>query len=392
MRALITVFLKELLENARDRRTLLSALLVGPIGAPLLFTLMINVTLHRSVDNAEQPLKLAIAGAENAPNLVGFLKSHNVEVSEFAGDVAAAAAAVRAHERKLVLVIPPEFGTRLGAGRPAPVQLYIDSSDTSAGADRNRAAGLLGHYSAEIVRWRLQTRGLAPTLLQAIAVDEVDVSTAAGRAVALLGMLSYFFVFAALMGGVYVAIDATAGERERGSLEPLLTLPVERRSLVLGKILAASAWMLVSLALTVTAFAISLRFVRLEAFGMSTNFGPRVGLSIIALMLPFLLLGASLMTLVASFTRSYREAQSWLTFVLLVPTVPIMYAAISQLQSKLALMWIPSLSQHLLISSLLKAEPLAGVDVAVSAGATLVLGGVIAAAAVRLYRREQILG
>ena len=392
MHALITVFLKELLENARDRRTLLSALLVGPIGAPLLFTLMINVTLHRSVDNAEQPLKLSVAGAENAPNLVGFLKSHNVEVSEFAGDLAAAAAAVRAHERKLVLVIPPQFATRLGAGRPAPVQLYIDSSDTSAGTDRNRAAGLLGHYSAEIVRWRLQTRGLAPTLLQAIAVDEVDVSTAAGRAVALLGMLSYFFVFAALMGGVYVAIDATAGERERGSLEPLLTLPVERRSLVLGKILAASTWMLVSLALTVTAFAISLRFVRLEAFGMSTNFGPRVGLSIIALMLPFLLLGASLMTLVASFTRSYREAQSWLTFVLLVPTVPIMYAAISQLQSKLALMWIPSLSQHLLISSLLKAEPLAGVDIAVSAGATLAVGGVIAAVAVRLYRREQILG
>ena len=392
MRALITVFWKELLENARDRRTLLSALLVGPIGAPLLFTLMINVTLHRNVDNADQPLKLAISGGEHAPNLVGFLRSHNVEVSEFAGDTAAAAAAVRAHERKLVLVIPPQFAARLGAGRPAPVELYIDSSDTSAGADRNRAAGLLGHYSAEIARWRLETRGLAPTLLQAIAIDEVDVSTAAGRAVALLGMLSYFFVFATLMGGVYVAIDATAGERERGSLEPLLTLPVERRSLVLGKILAASAWMLVSLALTVTAFAVSLRFVRLEALGMSTNFGPRVGLSIIALMLPFVLLGASLMTLVASFTRSYREAQSWLTFVLLVPTVPIMYAAISQLQSKLALMWIPSLSQHLLISSLLKAEPLAGIDVAVSAGATLVLGGVIAAVAVRLYRREQILG
>ena len=392
MRALITVFLKELLENTRDRRTLLSALLVGPIGAPLLFTLMINLTLHRTLDNAEQPLKLAVAGSDHAPNLVGFLRSHNVEVDAFPDDAAAAASAVRLHERKLVLVIPPEFGARLGAGRPAPVALYVDSSDTSAGADRNRAVSLIGHYSVEIARWRLATRGVAPTLLQAIAVDEIDVATAAGRAIALLGMLSYFFVFATLMGGVYVAIDATAGERERGSLEPLLTLPVERSSLVIGKILAASAWMLVSLALTVGAFAISLRFVRLEALGMSTNFGPRVVLSIIALMLPFVLLGASLMTLVASFTRSYREAQSWLTFVLLVPTVPIMYAAISQLQGKLALMWIPSLSQHLLISSLLKAEPLAGIDVAVSAGATLVLGGVIAAVAVRLYRREQILG
>ena len=392
MRALLTVFLKELLENARDRRTLLSALLIGPIGAPLLFTLMINVTLHRNLDNAEKPLRLAVGGGEHAPNLLAFLRSHNVEVSEFTGDAAAATRSVRAHEQKLVLLVAPEFGPRLAAGRPAPVALYVDSSDTGAGAERGRAAALLGHYSAEIARWRLEARGLAPTLLQAIAVDEVDVSTAAGRAVALLGMLSYFFVFAALMGGVYVAIDATAGERERGSLEPLLTLPVARRSLVLGKILAASAWMLVSLALTVTAFAVSLRFVRLEALGMSTNVGPEVVVSIIALMLPFLLLGAALMTLVASFTRSYREAQSWLTFVLLVPTVPIMYAAIAQLQSRLALMWIPSLSQHLLISSLLKAEPLAAVDVAVSAGATLLLGALVAAVAVRMYRREQILG
>jgi sodium transport system permease protein len=103
-------------------------------------------------------------------------------------------------------------------------------------------------------------------------------------------------------------------------------------------------------------------------------------------------LGAALMTLVASFTRSYREAQSWLTFVLLLPTLPIMYAAISQLPSRPALMWIPSLSQHLLITSLLKAEPLGGLDVAVSVGATLVAGAVLSALAIRLYRREQILG
>lgn len=392
MRALLTVLFKELIENARDRRTLLSALLVGPIGAPLLFSLMISVTLHRNIDNAEKPLSLAIAHAERAPNLVTFLKGHNVEVHDFDGDADAAKRAVRAHERKVVLVIPPAFGQRLAAGRPAPVELYLDASDSSAAPDRNRVAALIGYYSTEIARWRLEARGLAPTLMQAIAIDEIDVSTAASRAVALLGMLSYFFVFAALMGGVYVAIDATAGERERGSLEPLLTLPVPRSTLVLGKILAASAWMLVSLTLTVTAFAISLRFVRLEALGMSTNVGPRVVLAIIALMLPFLLMGASLMTLVASFTRSYREAQSWLTFVLLVPTVPIMYAAISQLQSRLSLMWIPSLSQHFLISSLLKAEPLAGVDVIVSAGATLLVGAAITAVAVRLYRREQILG
>jgi sodium transport system permease protein len=172
----------------------------------------------------------------------------------------------------------------------------------------------------------------------------------------------------------------------------LLTLPVARRELVFGKILAASAWMVLSLSLTVCAFSFSLRFVRLDAIGMSANFGPRVAFSIVAVMLPFVLFGAALMTLVASFTRSYREAQSWLTAVLLVPTMPIMFAAIYQLPGRLGLMWVPSLGQHLLIESLLKAEPLSVAAVAISVGGTLAAGVLLALAAARLYGREQILG
>jgi sodium transport system permease protein len=392
MRALCTVLLKEVVENARDRRTVVSALLLGPLGAPLLFTVLMNVTLERERQGLEAPLELAIAGGSHAPNLVAFLRGEGVEVREFQGDADAAARAVRARERRLVLVIPADHGARLRSGLPAAVQLYADSSDTSAAGERVRAESLLRSYASQIATWRLAARGLSPALVRPLIVDEVDLSTPAGRAVTLLGMLSYFIVFATLIGGLYVAIDTTAGERERGSLEPLLTLPVARRELVLGKILATSAWMIVSLVLTVAAFAVSLRFVRLDTLGMAANFGPRVALATIGVMLPFVLLGAALMTLVASFTRSYREAQSWLTALLLIPTVPIMFAAVYQVPTRLALMWIPSLSQHLLISSLLKAEPLAPSSVLVSAASTLAFGALIAALATRCYRREQILG
>jgi sodium transport system permease protein len=194
------------------------------------------------------------------------------------------------------------------------------------------------------------------------------------------------------MGGLYVATDATAGERERGSLEPLLTTPVARHSIVFGKILATCAYMLLSLALTIAAFAVSLAFVPLESLGMSANFGPRVALAVFGVMAPFVLLGASIMTIVASFTRSYREAQSWLTAVLLVPTVPIIFAAIYQVPTRGALMWIPSLSQHLLINSLLRAEPLHAAHVALSAGTALGCGVLLALVAARLYEREAILG
>jgi sodium transport system permease protein len=389
MRALLIVFLKELIENARDRRTVLSALVLGPLGAPLLFTVMMNISLARGHERAERPLELPVAGGEHAPNLLGFLRGQGVRVEAFTGDPAAA---VRAHSRRLVLVIPAGIGAELEHGRPAAVRLYTDSSDTSAGTDRARAAALLHAYAGRIAAWRLEARGIAPALLQPIVVDEVDVSTPAGRAVALLGMLSYFIVFATLMGGVYVTIDSTAGERERGSLEPLLTLPVARGALVGGKILAAAAWMTVSLTLTVSAFTVSLRFVRLDALGMAANLGPRVALAIIALMLPFVLLGAALMSCVASFTRSYREAQSWLTAVLLIPTVPIMFAAIYQLKERLGLMWIPSLGQHLLINGLLRAEPLDPAQVLTSVLATSAAALALAFVAARLYGREHILG
>jgi len=392
MRALWTVLCKELVENARDRRTVLSALVLGPLGAPLLFTVMMNLTLERGRERAEQPLELPVAGQRAAPNLVAFLKGEGVRISDFQGGAAAAAAAVRSHEARVVLVIPDTYGERLRAGEPAAVQLYTDSSDTGARGDRVRAEALLRGYGSQIAAWRLEARGLSPLLAQPLAVDEVDVSTPAARALAVLGMLSYFIVFATLMGGLYVAIDTTAGERERGSLEPLLTLPVPRRALVYGKILAAGAYMSLSLSLTVATFAVSLRFVRFDTLGMALNLGPRVALAMVAVMLPFVLLGSALMTIVASFTRSYREAQSWLAAVVLVPTLPIVFAALYQVPSRAGLMWVPSLSQHLLIQSLLRGEELKASHVLLSVAATLALGALLAWIAARLYGRERILG
>ena len=229
-------------------------------------------------------------------------------------------------------------------------------------------------------------------MLAPIPVQDIDVSTPASRSVLILGTLSYLILITMLMGGMYLAIDATAGERERGSLEPLLTLPVRRELLIYGKILATCAYMILSLALTVTAFAVVLRFIGLERFGMSVNFGPRVALEVILLTLPLVPLGAALMTLVAAYTRSYREAQTYLALVLLVPTVPLAFAGLAGLRPHLALMAVPSLSQHFLITSLLRAEELPAGWVALSVGATLALAALLVVAAGGLYRREALLG
>jgi len=207
-----------------------------------------------------------------------------------------------------------------------------------------------------------------------------------------LGTLSYLVLLTMLMGGMYLAIDATAGERERGSLEPLLTVPVRREYLIYGKILATCAYMAISLTLTVTAFALLLRFTGLERLGMSVNFGPRVALAVILFCLPLVPLGAALMTIVAAFTRSYREAQTYLGLVLLVPTLPLVFAGVMGLRPALALMAVPSLSQHFLITGLLRDEPVTFAYLAVSVGATLLIGALLLIVAGRLYRREALLG
>jgi len=392
MRTMLTVFFKEVLDNFRDRRTLGSALLMGPIFGPVLFAFVINLSVERSLEDIESTMVLPVIGEEHAPNLVTFLRSHNIDVVDGPEDLAAAMDAVKTGAHDIVLVIPEEFGQQLADTIPAKLELVSDRANTDADRDSRRARSALRSYNQLLAGARIVARGINPRSLQPLNIDDVDVSTPSGRSAMLLGMMSYFFVFAALMGGMYLAIDTTAGERERGSLEPLLSLPVTRTQLILGKIAATCLFMTLSLLLSLTAFYFSLGFMPLEKLGMTPNFGPGVVLAALAIFLPFILVGAALMTLVASFTKSYREAQTWLSVVLIAPTMPILIVSILTLRPRLEFMFIPSLSQHLLLVDMVKNEPINGLHVMISVLSTLIIGIVLTWVCARLYRREGLLG
>ncbi|MGB5739243.1 MAG: ABC transporter permease [Woeseia sp.] len=392
MRALRVVFGKEVMDNFRDRRTLMSALLMGPLFGPILFAFVINLSLKQSLSDDAEPLDLPVIGQEHAPNLMTFLESENINVVTGPADRDAAIAAVKDGTHDVVVFIPAEFGEQLAAGTPALLEVISDQADTTAEREARRASRALAGYGRQLAGLRLMLRGIDPLALRPLNVDEVDVSTPSGRSAILLGMLSYFFIFALLTGGMNLAIDATAGERERGSLEPLLCLPVSRDQLIMGKILAACLFMAISLALSLVSFFVTLKFLPLEQLGMTPNFGLQVVAVAFLLLVPFALLGASLMTLVASFTRSYKEAQTWLSAVLLAPTLPILIVSILQVRPSTELMLVPSLSQHLLLNGLIRNEPLNMLHVAVSVSSTLALGALLAFACARLYRREGLLG
>jgi sodium transport system permease protein len=392
MRALCIVFCKEFLENLRDRRTLISALLFGPLFGPVLFGAMVSRMLNQSVVESDEPLRLTISGSEQAPGLKSFLDSQGVILRFGSLSEDEAREAVRKGGSPVILIVPADYSTRFAAASPAPLLLVSDSADSQTRKIADRTRALLLAYGSGIAQLRLQIRGVSPLLAIPVAVNEVDVATPTGRAVVVLGFMTYFILFAVLMGGLYLAIDSTAGERERGSLEALLSLPVARISLVGGKISATCAYMCLSLAISLTAFVGVFHFVPLERLGMSANLGAGTALAFFAICLPFVPLGAALMTFVASFTRSYREAQTYLTSVLLVPTLPIAFASIYSLKTKSSLMFIPSLSQHLLMTSVLKAEPVAPRDILVSAGSSLAIALLLIVLTARHWRRETMLG
>jgi sodium transport system permease protein len=386
------VFRKEVLDNFRDRRTLLSALLLGPLFGPVIFAFAINLSLKQSLSDASEALDLPVLGAEHAPNLIRYLQSHNINVTEAPDSLDAAREAVATGSHDVVVVIPEAFGADLAEGTPATVAVITDQANRQADRESRRALQAFNAYNQELAAMRLSARGISPMVVRPLNLDVIDVSTPSGRSAMLLGMLSYFFIFALLTGGMNLAIDATAGERERGSLEPLLSLPVTRDHLIFGKIAAACLFMAASLAISLVSFYVTLKFVPLEKLGMTPNFGPAVVGTAFLLLLPFTLLGASLMTLVASFTKSYKEAQTWVSVVLIAPTLPILIVSLLMVRPNLGLMLIPSLSQHLLLVGLIKNEALDPQHVLVSVIGTLLAGAALAWISARLYRREGLLG
>jgi len=262
MQRIKVVFLKELIDNLRDDRSLIGTLgyaLIGP--GMILLIIIIMGGLFR--DSMEKPLELPISGRENAPALVQFLEQRNVIVQDAPADPREA---VRNGDVDVVLIIPEGYGEDFAAGRPARVQVVVDSSRTSASPNAQRAFDLVAEYSGQIGALRLLARGISPAIINAVSMERVDVSTPQSQAFAFLNMLPYFLVMAVFLGGSTVIIDSTAGERERNSLEPLMINPIQRRELVLGKLLASLPFAIGTVCVSLGAFALLFNVFPVERY------------------------------------------------------------------------------------------------------------------------------
>lgn len=382
------IFRKETVDNWRDQRSLLSTLayaLVGPGMILLLIVILGGVFRTEAI----KPLALPVAGQENAPHLIEFLRQNNVNVLPAPDDPRAA---VRNGDIVLALIIPAEYGAEFTAGRPAAVQLVVDTSRTSASPDVSRAQLLLRAYSQQIGSLRLLARGVNPDVMNAVSLEQVDVSTPQSQAFIFLNMLPYFLIMTVFLGGMAAIIDATAGERERGSLEPLLINPAARWEFVIGKLLAALPFAVGTILLTLAAFGLVFTFMPTEKFiGMRLTVDVSALGAVFLICLPMILLASATQMIVATFAHSFKEAQTYLGWLPLIPALPGLALAFLPVKSDLWTMLIPTFGQQLLINQLIRGEVVNPTNVLISTGMTLLLSAILITIAIRLYDREQIL-
>jgi sodium transport system permease protein len=387
MKASLIVFIKECRESMRDRRVMLNALLLGPILGPVLFVVILRLTISHELDRAEKPLPVVVIGAELAPNLIESLKQQGLELLPPVADVESA---VRAQRIDLALRISNNYAADWQAGRPALVELIYDSSAREVSSEADRLRGMLESYSRRNGLMRLLVRGLAPTLISPVVVATRDQATPQGRGALLFAMLPYFLVLSALVGGMWLAIDSTAGERERQSLEPLLINPVRRDAILLGKMFATSAFSLTSLALSLVAFMIAGWFLPANKLGMTFNLSASVIVTILPVMVPLVLLLVNLQILVTSMAKSSREAQTYLGLLQLVPIIPSVILSVLPIKAQSWMYTVPLMSQQLSVTKLLRGETLPIQPVALGFLITLVASVIAFLYCKRNYDSERL--
>lgn len=385
LRTVLVVAVKELTDGLRDRRSLISALLF-PMFGPVLIAAMFTTIVE---DRSElRTVTLPVAGAEHAPALIEHLEVAGIEIEQPPEDPQQA---VHDAEVELVLVVPEDYEERFRASQTVELELVVDASRRDAQTSVQRVTRQLEQYSGRLGSLRLLARGVHPEVARPLSVEELDVATPERRAANILTMVPMFVMLASFIGGMFLATDSTAGERERRSLEPLLLNPVSRQGLAVGKWLATSMLSMTSVVITGVGSMIALSRIPLHEVGLALDLGATQALGGAAALLPLCFLAAGVQLVVASFARSFREAQTYLSVLTLVPTIPGVYLTLEPLQTQAWMMAVPILGQQALVMDLLRGEGIPAWFYVMAGAISLGLGAVCVQVAGWLLGRERMI-
>jgi len=387
MRVVLVVFFKELKDALRDRRTWLVVLISSLVAGPA--SLLLIASIVSSAEESAARREVVIANAAKAPTLVNFLQRNGASVRDAPADFREELLSGRL--QNAVVVIPDDFGRRLASGEPIRLEVVFDETANRAQTAVRTTIALLQGFNREQGTQRLLARGVSPQVLQPLQIEEVNLAGSRARGAQLLFLVPWLALVGAVVGAISVAIDVTAGERERGSLEPLLMNPVSTASLVLGKWAVAASCSAAVVVLTLVGFMVSMQFVSSENLAALMQFGTPEILLFLVLLLPFSAMVASLNMLAATYGRSHKEAQTYASYItMIVNFVPIIPLFLTVRDAPWQLL-VPALGQQTVLMRALRGEAVAAVDILLPSAIALALTTAALLLQARLLRNERII-
>ncbi|HEX4858199.1 MAG TPA: ABC transporter permease subunit [Usitatibacteraceae bacterium] len=381
-----TVARKELVDHLRDKRTATMIFLLSVLMGPVI--LIGFATFLSSVEKKAEAREVFIAGAQHAPQLRNFLARQDITVKDPA---AGYRDLIKTGKHEAVLEVPKEFEADFAAGKVTLRLVYDDTRQDTGNVAIGVLRRLVRDFNAEVGTQRLIARGVSPQVLRAVELQDVNLGTPQQRAAQLLFMIPFITLIVCVTGCTAVAIDVTAGERERGSLEPLLLNPVNRLSLVAGKWIAVAAYAIGVVALTMAGYALALQFMPLFRLQSVVSISPMQFLGFGITMLSFAPAMGALQMLIATYGRTFKEAQTYVSYLVTAVSMVPMISIFGQLKDATWQLFVPMLGQLMVITRVLRGDRIDAEHFAIP----LLVNALICAAAVvaiaRLLRREQII-
>ena len=391
------VYRKELREALRDRRTLMSSLLVPLVLFPLLTAGMGAAILTLVGKAEEENSKIMIIGAENSPKLVETLREQKkVEIVPLAANWQDQ---IVNKDIRAAVDIPANFEADIAQQKSASIKIHNYNGDLKSTIGTKVLQKNLETYRSNIVKASLSAKNVPEAVLSPFEIEEHNVAPKekVGGA-AFGGVIGYMVILLCMTGCMYPAMDLTAGEKERGTMETILSSPISRMHLVLGKFFLVLTTSLVTAALSVTSMGVS--FWVLETFHvfdkaghdaaqLQLSIGLKQVLSIFIMVIPLAVLFSAGVMTVALFAKSYKEAQSYISPLMFLVIIPAVCAMLPiDLNAKLAL--VPILNASLLCKELV-VNTYHWNYIAIIFFSTCVYAGVALFLAVKMFQREDVL-
>lgn len=370
---IISMIRKELIDAARDKRSVMAGLYYA-VGAPLLMCGMFFLLIGQLT--SPEDLNIEIDNAKGAPDLVKFLSSRGISQGD--GE----------DTKDIQLVISDDYAANMAKGLSAEVTVIADASDEKLQISIRRLEKSLQEYSGEMGSLRLIARGIDPRVMQPIKLNVEDKATPDSKAGMILGLATMTMIYAVFISGMNLAIDTSAGERERNSLALLLSHPVSTWEIVIAKITAVTIFAMVGLVLTLIVSKFAYAFVPWQELGFAVSVNTNFMLMMLIVGAPVAIMAACLQLFVSFMAKSFKEAQSYITIVLMVPMMLAMAASYNIAPE--TIQWLPVSGQLQALIEFIKGREIPMMQLTVSSAATLAIALGLAIGMQKSLKSEKI--